>query len=129
MKTLLVLIFLFLSCKPNDGVVKDQQTNATTTGTSSSLPADKFQAFQTIIRGQCIPCHQEGGPQKSFEFETEEEWVKSYYVVPGQPENSFIYYSLKGAGVRPAEEFAPTIGKLPQNEIDAIREWILSLDQ
>ncbi|MCB9095108.1 MAG: hypothetical protein H6621_08580 [Halobacteriovoraceae bacterium] len=117
--------------------------SVTPTGSTGTIgPGDdtkgvaRFEAFQKVIANNCVTCHinipAAPAAARSIDFnalKTEEDWVSSSYVVANSPEDSSVFYTLKGAGVIDAfNESMPEGGTLTQAELNAVRDWVLYVD-
>lgn len=75
-----------------------------------------------VIADQCLACHLD------YRTTNQESFVEMGLVLPGLPEHSPLYVSLKGAGISPETESMPVEGLLDASEIATIRSWILNLE-
>lgn len=92
------------------------------TENSSSLDADMIgnELYVKILVENCSSCHSEV-------LLTDEALIDVGWVVPGDPENSKIYYRLAGSSGFLGPKDMPTGGALLDSELEAIRSWIEGL--
>ena len=138
MKFLLVLFFL-ISCLPSNKRYKTNLSGSGTTNTddlTSGLPAlpddpleesQEFQQIRTVVLDDtCVDCHAANSVNTPWAALSEQQWVSSGLIIPGQPQNSEIIRLLTSAN---DNEVMPKVNlnyeRLPLKTIDMFRDWIL----
>ena len=82
---------------------------------SQAKPAVDFaRDIQPIIEKSCLGCH---GAGSHLELTSRQGAVRQQAIVPGDPDKSSFYRSVRDGAMPPG-------GKLPQEQIDLIRRWI-----
>jgi formylglycine-generating enzyme required for sulfatase activity len=69
-----------------------------------------------VLMERCLPCHNSVKPGGGVRFNTSTAALRT--VVPGAPEKSPLYTTIESGSMPPGE------AKLPQDQRDAIRDWI-----
>lgn len=97
------------------------------TQNSSSQDADQFEeqptgnpaflAARTVIANNCADCH-------GYHNQTEEELISTNFVIPGDPENSMIFYRIKNSSGSQGPKNMPQTGELTEAELQIIFDWI-----
>ncbi len=97
----------------NDGnktVTVSQSDSSSNTGTDSRIfekysqpeltPEERFTMARNIINTHCLGCHQPGGAaaHASFALNSEVDFVRQGFVVPGEPDQSMIIYRSRHYG-------------------------------
>jgi mono/diheme cytochrome c family protein len=92
------------------------------TENSSSLDADMVgnEEYVKILVNNCGSCHGEV-------LLTDEALVDIGWVIPGDPENSKIYYRLWDSEGLGGPKNMPPSGSLLPSDVQAIRSWIENL--
>lgn len=115
---LLSWIFLCVVSLFASGCLQTENSNsddATATGTP------QFIAAVSVLSSNCIGCHEE------FQNKTADELVASGFVIPGDPENSSIYYRMRNSAGSEGPKTMPPSGALSAEDIQAISTWIESI--
>lgn len=90
------------------------------------------QVYNNILAPNCASCHGEVFPSGNWVLpQTEDELInvnsikpgfeEEVYVIPGDPENSYLMKRLQG---RPGIPVMPDGGKMDQDLIDQVAKWI-----
>jgi len=93
----------------------------------SACSSDRFTAAMQVIGtspatpGRCFSCH------SNFPVNNEQAWVP-HYVVPGNPASSLLWQRLTVIP-QPPRTIMPPSGRLPQDELDKIYDWIANFNQ
>lgn len=118
-----LLVLLMISCINSQEVALtelefgDQKQDLATTDNEMI-----FKQVSNIMNQKCISCHSVSGTNLKI-LKTNEQWIRSGLIVPGEPENSPLFLSLKGEGGT-----MPLLTKaLETEEREIIYAWILSL--
>lgn len=84
---------------------------------------DYFKAAVEAFEMSCSTnaCH-------GFHMMTEAELISTGRAIPGDPENSPIYYRMKDSAGSRGPKTMPTVGSLSTPDREAVREWIENLD-
>lgn len=93
------------------------------TENSNSLDDDLYSdndAVRMIISQNCAACH-------VYHAQSDAELMASGLVIPGDPENSKLYYRLVGSTGGNGPKNMPTSGALTFTELTIIKEWIQNL--
>ncbi|HEX4923059.1 MAG TPA: hypothetical protein VFV50_03200 [Bdellovibrionales bacterium] len=118
---LILLSMLSVSClQTYNSSTSDPTRYGTGGGGDSSPGGQRFSAAYTIVRNECLGCHNHG-----FEnFTTEQQFIDAGYAVAGQITQSLLYLSLRGNGIDGSRQDMPQGGALSATELTTIREWI-----
>jgi mono/diheme cytochrome c family protein len=97
------------------------------TENSSSTDADavtsgspEFLAAVSVLSSNCFSCHDEFN-------RTEDELITSGFVIPGDHQNSSIYYRLRNSSGPLGDKNMPLVGSLSTEDIQTIATWIDSI--
>lgn len=74
-----------------------------------------------IFSQNCANCH-------AYHTQTEEQLIDLGLVLPGDPENSKIYYRLVGSAGSFGPKDMPVGGSLSPSELEQVRLWIENLN-
>jgi len=76
-----------------------------------------------LFEVKCVSCHDGGGNSNQPNL-TNFSFVDGYYVVPSEPGNSVLVYTIEGSN--PNFPIMPPAGYRPlnQNQINGIKTWI-----
>jgi hypothetical protein len=106
----LTILFLFLS------LCACMQTE-----NSNSLDASlSAEGVRGILSQNCKNCH-------VYSTQTDDELIDAGLIVPGDPENSKLYYRLAGSSGANGPKNMPSGGSLTVGEVEQIRAWIEGL--
>jgi mono/diheme cytochrome c family protein len=84
--------------------------------------------FILVQGSKCIACHANFGS-----LDNASDWINATkngkrYVVPGDPENSMIYYRLKGSDGPNGNKDMPLGGNMSADELAGVKNWIAGLE-
>lgn len=82
----------------------------------------EFIAAATVMAAKCTSCH-----YHAYHTQTEAQLVAQGEVIPGDPENSPIYYRLIGSTGANGPKNMPQDGPLTSGEMQTIVTWINSI--
>lgn len=110
------------------------------TGLGSCIPVhastQSFAAFQNVVTTYCKDCHN-GSPGDMLSpwaaYTTQDEWICNLNISPGDPDGSIFYQKLRqvsgsGGNMPKLTGAAAPARSLNQDEIDDVRNYILSID-
>jgi len=80
----------------------------------SDKPVDFRAEVAPILENNCLKCH---GTGSHISLATRQDAVGGKLLIPGQPDQSSLYTSLKQGSMPPGQKLAP-------DQIDVIRRWI-----
>lgn len=113
-----------------EGVVFDPSLMNDGNGGASEAPAasPQFLAAKAIIDAKCLSCHTSAGIG-DFRNLTQNQYIQKGFIVPKNLSTSKMYYRLAGVSVGsgPADMPIGGAGALPAAEIQAIADWINSI--
>ncbi|MGZ3770893.1 MAG: c-type cytochrome, partial [Bdellovibrio sp.] len=108
-------------------VVFDPSLIDSGTGTQNPVASNPlFLAAKAIIDNNCLGCHNNSN-NGDFRNMTESKAVQMSLIVAGDPQNSPLYYRLKGSTGGPlgdSKRDMPQGGALTAAEVQAISDWI-----
>lgn len=87
-----------------------------TYGGGSDLPSRARQIMGT----NCVPCH-------AYHQQTDAQLVSSGRILPGDPENSPIYYRIIGSDGPRTPKDMPQGGAVSAPDRDVIKNWITAI--
>lgn len=82
------------------------------------------QYIAPVLEVKCVSCH-DGGSNSNQPNLSNFSFVDGYYVVPGEPGNSILVYSIEGTSPNFPLMPPPGYSPLTQNQIDGIKKWII----
>lgn len=116
MRALLILLFILTGCVQTENSSSQDAGLYGGDGSQTTL----FTEARTILYVNCNTCHAYG----SY---AEQDFVTQGLVIAGDPDNSELYYRLRGSQGPNTPKDMPVTGQLSQAELNKIRDWILGL--
>lgn len=123
-------LLLLLACH---GSIKDD-TGGGGGGDDTGVTGDGFCAVQSVLNDNCTICHDNSTPSGDLDLENDP-WTRlvsgtSQYagqtlVIPGDPDNSFLWIKLQGTQDTSEGDPMPPSGTMGAAELDAVYTWIL----
>jgi len=116
-RTLAVMfvLLLFVGCGSQPAPARAPKAEETPApDTTKPAPVLAHEA-QSIITGNCLPCHAAGGKAAKYELTSPEGLAK--LVVPGMPDSSKLFQVLQTGKM-------PPTGKLDSAKLATIQKWI-----
>ena len=105
-------LFLFAS-----GCLQTENSSSTDSIVSGS---PEFLAAVSVLSANCFSCHDEFN-------KTEDELITAGFVIPGDHQNSSIYYRLRNSSGPLGDKNMPLVGSLSTEDIQTIATWIDSI--
>jgi mono/diheme cytochrome c family protein len=113
---------------PRDGELsasQREQVRAWIDGLGAVASSPRFHAARVVLANHCLACHREGTGLPSFALPTEDAWVRSGFIVPGDPDRSHLVRRTRGAALGgPAETMPFDRPALRADELNTLRIWI-----
>ncbi|NWF50761.1 MAG: hypothetical protein HXY49_09490 [Ignavibacteriaceae bacterium] len=83
------------------------------------------QHLAPVLERKCVPCHNSAYNEKDVDLSVWTNFVDGRIVVPGEPDNSLIVWSIEG---RPPFQLMPPIGSpyapFTTNQYNGLKKWI-----
>ena len=115
------MICLFLICN-SVACLQTENSSSEDAGTYTPGETEEFKAAKVVFQQYCTSCH-----QHSYQSFSEQDFVDQGLVVPGDSDNSELYFRLIGSSSPRGPKDMPQDGPLYQNDMAIIKTWIDNL--
>ncbi len=115
------LVIVFISSFFLSGCLQTENSSSTDGGPNLT-GTPEFIAAVTVMAAKCTSCH-----YHDYHTKTEQQLLDQGLVVPGDPENSLIYYRLTGSAGPGGPKNMPQDVALTAGELATMVTWINSI--
>ncbi len=121
-----ILFVLIFSCKPIRN--SSQEYDRDISGGIDIEESSEFLAAKGLIDSRCVSCHD--NYHSAWKNLSEQGFIKSGYVIAGDPEKSKIYQSLFSGGINVVSSLMPkNDNEFTEDEKKVIADWINSINK
>jgi uncharacterized membrane protein len=120
MRKIFLILICLISLAAFNGCMDIENTSTHDANTYGQVSNPFFAQAKEVFRVNCTPCH-------SYQGLSEAQLIDTGLIIPGNAENSQLYYRLRNSAGSNGPKNMPTWGSLTTSDIQLIRDWIDSL--